>query len=279
MRGARLHRQRVLPMRADVELDAPICTPHRGVEFRRLQPPFDDDVSGGFGVDERCAVRERGSRADHRRHLFDVDLDTIGNVLGLFLRRRDHRSDRLADEPHDIARQHRLADRHVAELVQQRLDRLHACELGGGDDGRALRRHDPLDPTRRDRAPDETNPARRRQVARELAVAGHQCRILETPDRTADPTAMVLGIDGHSAPRFAQITCCRSRVRQRSLRGSSIPLLQTNRSCRAASAVIDHRSRAKTRRGFASAIASISAADNPADRSSASGSMSAGGNE
>jgi hypothetical protein len=43
--------------------------------------------------------------------------------------------------------------------------------------------------------------------------------------------------------------------------------------------VIDHRRRAKTRRGFASAIASIPAADNPADRSSASGSMSAGGNE
>ena len=43
--------------------------------------------------------------------------------------------------------------------------------------------------------------------------------------------------------------------------------------------VIAQRIRANSRRGFASAIASISAADNCADRSSASGSMSAGGNE
>ena len=60
--------------------------------------------------------------------------------------------------------------------------------------------------------------------------------------------------------------------------GTSLHVLRAR--CRPRSVtVIDHRRRAKTRRGFASAIASIPAADNPADRSSASGSMSAGGNE
>src|SRR5262249_30352055 len=59
-----------------------------------------------------------------------------------------------------------------------------------------------------------------------------------------------------------------------------LALIQCAEIClKAPPLVIDHRRPEKTRRGFASAIASISAADNPADRSSANGSMSAGGNE
>ena len=33
-----------------------------------------------------------------------VDLDLIGDVLGLLLARRDHRGDRLADKAHDVRR-------------------------------------------------------------------------------------------------------------------------------------------------------------------------------
>jgi hypothetical protein len=203
MRRARLHRQRVLPVRADIDFDPPLRGRHLRVEPGRLHASFNHHVAGGFGVDEGCAAGERRVGAHRRRQFFDFDLDEIGDVLGLFPPRGHHRRDRLADKPHDVARQHRLADRHIVELVQQGLDRLHRCELGGGDDCRALGRHDPLDPTGGHRAPDEPDPSCRRQVAREPAAAGHQRRILEAPDRTADPTAIVLGIAGHSVPRFA----------------------------------------------------------------------------
>ena len=247
MRCARLDRQRVLSMRADREPDALMRPRHRRVEARGLQAPFDRDVAGGFGMDERGAARERRIRADDCWAWFDFDLDAIGDVLGLFAAGRDHGGDRLADEPYDLARQHRLADRDVIELVQHRPDRLDGCQIGGGEHQRALGCVDPNDPARRHRASHEADPSRGREIACEAAATGDQRRILEASDRAADPaaTAVALGIAGHSVARFA----------------------------------IAQRRRANTRRGFASAIASISAADSPADRSSASGSMSAGGNE
>ena len=192
------------------------------------------------------AVCERGRRAHDRRHLFDFDLNPIGRIFGFFPRRRDHRSDRLADEAHDVARQHRLADRYVIELLQHRPDRLDGGEIGGGDDRRAFWWRNPYDSPRSDRASHEAYPVRRPQIGGETAVARDQRRVLEPPDRAADPApTVVLGMTGHSVPCFA----------------------------------IAQRRRENTRRGFASAIASIPAADNPAERSSASGSMSAGGNE
>src|SRR3979409_979528 len=45
---ARLERQRVLPMRAGVELDPPLRGRHDGIEARRLHAAFDHDVSGRF---------------------------------------------------------------------------------------------------------------------------------------------------------------------------------------------------------------------------------------
>ncbi len=220
---------------------------HRCVEARRLQAPFDRDVAGGFGMDVGGAAPERHIRADDRRACFDFELDAIGDILGLFTARRDYGGDRLADESHDLARQHRLADGHVIKLVQHRPDRFDGCQIGGGDDQRVLGCADPNDPPRRHRASHEADPPRGRQIAGEAAATGDQGRILEASDRAANPapTAVALGIAGHSVPRFA----------------------------------IAQRRRANTRRGFASAITSISAADSPADRSSASGSMSAGGNE
>ena len=182
------------------------------------------------------------ARIDHRRRLLDLDLDLIGDVLGLLPGRRHHGRDRLADEAHDTGRQHRLADRHIVELVQHRPDRLHRRKVGGRDHRRACGRIDPHDPPGRDRAAHEAHPAGRRQVAGEAALAGDQGRVLDPADRAADPAAIAFGMGDHRAR----------------------PL---------------QRSRANTRRGLPSAIASISAADNPAERSSASGSMSAGGNE
>ncbi len=47
------------------------------------------------------AGRQRRARIDHRRRLLDLDLDLIGDVLGLLPGRRHHGRDRLADEAHD----------------------------------------------------------------------------------------------------------------------------------------------------------------------------------
>src|SRR5262249_35688953 len=114
-------------------------------------------------------------------------LNPIGCILGFFPRRRDHRGDRLADEAHDVARQHRLADRHVFELVQHWPDRLDGGEFGGGDDRRALGWRNPYVSPRSDRASHEAYPVRRPQIGGETAVARDQRRVLEPPDRAADP--------------------------------------------------------------------------------------------
>ena len=199
VRGARFHRRSILPVRANVDLD-PLVRAHQfGVEARRFQAPFDHHVAGRLGVDERGAGSQCRLGADDRRHVFDVDLDEIGDVFGLFPARGDDRRERLADESDHILGQHRLADRHVVELVQHRLDRLHRGKVGSRDDRRALGCRDPPDPARGDRAPHKAHPACRRQVAGEAAIAGHQRRILEPPDRAADPavTVILLHIDGH----------------------------------------------------------------------------------
>ena len=197
MRGARLQRQGILPVRSNVDPDTSVRRGRGRVERGGLHPSFDDDIAGRLGMDRRSAGRQRRTRIDDGRHRFDLDLDKIGDVLGLLPRRRDHRRDRLADEAHDILRQHRLADRHVVELVQHRLDRLHRREVGSRNDRRAGRCGNPHDPAGGQRAPDKADPARRRQVAGEPALAGHQGWVLDPPHRAADPAAISFRMDGH----------------------------------------------------------------------------------
>src|SRR5262249_24308883 len=128
--------------------------------------------------------------------------------------------------------------------MQQGLDRFYACELGGGDDGRALGHHDPLDPTGGYRASDEPDPScppppRPRRPGGRRPGAGPR------PPTGADSPGPRLEGPPHP-PSFLAPPAFRSRV-------------------------IDPRRRAKTRRGSAWATASPPAANNPADRSSASG--------
>ena len=113
-----------------------------GSEARRLDATFDHDISSRRVMHQRRAERERAGGADHRRQLFDLDLDQLGDVLGLLAARRHHRRDRLADEPHHVLRQDGLADQHVVELVQHGPDRLDRGEIGGRNDGRTDGRRD-----------------------------------------------------------------------------------------------------------------------------------------
>ena len=92
--------KRILPVRADVDFDPPVRARQLRVEAGRFHPPFDHDVSGRLVMDERSAGSQRRVGVDDRRHVFDLDLHAIGDVLGLLLRRCDHRRDRLADEAH-----------------------------------------------------------------------------------------------------------------------------------------------------------------------------------
>ena len=83
MRRPRLERQRVLPVRSDLDLDQAIRSRHLALESRCLHATFDSDISRCFRVNERRARRERRIGADDRRRLFDLDLDEVGNVLRL----------------------------------------------------------------------------------------------------------------------------------------------------------------------------------------------------
>jgi len=83
--------------------------------------------------------------------------------------------------------QDRLADRLVIELVQHRQDRLHALEIGGGDDRRTRRRFDILNLSRSDRAAHEAQPVGGGEIGGEAALAGDQRRIFNAPNGAADP--------------------------------------------------------------------------------------------
>ena len=85
MRGARLHRQGILPVRAYVDLDPPVRACQFRVEPGRFQPSFDHDVSRRLVMHEPGAGSQRRAGADDRRRIVDFDLDEIGNVFGLLL--------------------------------------------------------------------------------------------------------------------------------------------------------------------------------------------------
>ena len=123
---------------------------------------------------DRRAVGERAARVGHGGERRDLDLDLIGDVLGLLLARCDHGGDQLADKAHHARGEDRLRHRHIVELVQHRLDRLDRRDVGGGDHICAGRHADAVDATRRDRTSHETNPMRRRQVGGEMALPRHQ---------------------------------------------------------------------------------------------------------
>ena len=141
------------------------------IEAGGLYLAFEDDIAGRLGVDLRRAGRQRRERVDHRHGLLDHEIDLVGDVLGLARARRHDGSDRLADKAHDAVGEYRLGDRLVVELVQHRQDRLHAGEIGGGDDERAVRLVDAPQAAGGHRAAHETHPVRRRQVGGEAALS------------------------------------------------------------------------------------------------------------
>ena len=187
VRRARLHRRRVLPVRARLDGDDLVRAVPDRVEAGGLHFAFEDDIAGRLGVHLRRAGGERGERIDHRHGRLDHEIDLLGDVFGVGCARSHDGGDRLADKAHDAVGQDRLADRPVVELVQHRQDFLHALEIGGGDDHRAVRRIDPRDFSRRQRAAHEAHPMRRRQVGGEAALALDQRRVFQPADGAADP--------------------------------------------------------------------------------------------
>src|SRR6185312_4554599 len=131
--------------RARLDLDR-FCgaVPDR-VEVRRLHAAFDNDVSGNAREYVRRAARERVARVDDARAFVDVERDGVGDVFGFFLARGNGGCNRLTGKAHDALGEDGLAYRLVIELVQHRRDLLHAREIGGGDDGRAIGRRDGFD--------------------------------------------------------------------------------------------------------------------------------------
>ncbi len=214
--AARLHRRRVLAVRARVDRDDLVRAAPGGIETFALELAFEDDIARRFGMDLRRAGCERRARVNRGLDLGDIERDLIDNVLGFFLARRDHGGDRLADETHHAVGQNRLRHRLVVELVQHRLDRLHVGEIGRGDDPRVLRRVDLADFAGGDGAAHEAHPVHRLHVSREAAAAGDQRGILQPPDGTADPGhAGALAMSGHFAASCkARRTTARTKSRR-----------------------------------------------------------------
>ena len=214
--GARLHGRRVLPARAHVDLDDFRRAVPGHVEIGRFEFAFQDDIAGGDRMNLRRAGSERVTRVDHRRGLVDCHLNQIGDVFGLFLARRDDCRDRLADKAHLAVGQDRLADRLVIELVQHRQDRLHALEIGGGDDRRVRRRFDVLNLSSGERAAHEAHPVDGGEIGGEAALAGDQRGIFDAPDGAADPFEPgAFGVRGHvTEDSSARRTTARTRSRR-----------------------------------------------------------------
>ncbi len=216
MTGARFHRRGILPARARFDFrDFGRAFPNR-IEVGRFEIALDDDVAGRLGVYLGCAIFERGARIDHRRRLVDDELDQLGDVFGCFLAYPHHGGDRLADEAHDAVGEDRLADRPVIEFMQHRRDFLHAPEIGGGDHHRALRRGDPRDLARRDRATHEAYPMRCGEIGGKAALAGNQRRIFQPPDGAADPfQSAAFGVRRHEVEcSIERRTTARTRSRR-----------------------------------------------------------------
>jgi hypothetical protein len=214
--AARLHRRRVLAVRARVYADNCVRAAPGSIETFALELTFEDDIARRFGMDLRRAGCERCARVNLRRDIGDIERDLIDKVLGFFLARRDHGGKRLADETHHAIGQNWLRHRLVVELVQHRLDRLHVDEIGRADHPRILRRFDLADFAGGGGAAHEAHPVHRLHVSREAAAAGDQRGILQPPDGTADPGhAGTLGMRGHfAASSSARRTTARTKSRR-----------------------------------------------------------------
>ena len=141
----------------------------------------------------------------HNRCCFcKLDIDEVTEILGFLSRVGDNGGHRLADKAHDIARQGRLADRHVIELVQHRPDRLDRGNIRRGQDRGTRWRHDAHDPAGRDRAAHEAHPLGRGQVGGEAPLTGHERGIFEPADGAAHPAAVALRVQRHVVERKVQ---------------------------------------------------------------------------
>ena len=185
--GTRLHRRRVLAVRARFDFDNFMRAIPDHVEVGRFESAFDDDVARRFGVHLGCAAEERRARIDNRGRFRNRKLNQVGDVFRFFLARRHHGGDRFADKPHDAGGQDRLADRLVVELVQHRRDFLHALEIGGSEDHRVLRRANVHDFSSRHRAAHKAHPMRCGEIGGEAPLAGDQRGIFQAANGAADP--------------------------------------------------------------------------------------------
>ncbi len=202
--GARLHRRSVLPARAHVDFDDFRRAIPGRVEIKQFEFAFQDDVAGGDVMNLRRAGSKRVTRVDHRRGLVDRNFDLIGDVLGRCRVCGNHCGDRLADKAHLAVGQDRLADRLVIKLIQHRQDRLHALEIGGGNDRRTRRRFDVLNLSGGDRAAHEAHPVGGGEIGGETALAGDERGIFDTPDGAADPfEPRAFGVRGHVTEDFS----------------------------------------------------------------------------
>ena len=184
MGSARFERRRVLPVRLRSEANAPRRLGQGGIEIRGLELAVDHDISDV--MHGRRVRRQRGARVANSGQFGDLDLDAIRRIFGLRRRRREHRGDRFADETHHLSGEDWLRDREIVVFVQHRPD-WPSAEIGSANDGNPIRCGDVHDPPRRYRAAHEPDEVRGGKIAGEPPAAAHQRRVLEAPDRAADP--------------------------------------------------------------------------------------------
>ena len=166
---------------------------------RAFDPRIDHHVVGRVVAHDRRTIYQRGHRIGHGLEGVDLQNDALGDVLGHFLRCREHHRDRIAEIAHDLAREYRLRDRHIAELVQHRPDRLHLGQIRRGEHHGPFGRFDPQDASRRHRAAHEAGVVLRRQIGGEPSGAAQQNRVFQPADRASDPGRGIAVLHGRAS--------------------------------------------------------------------------------
>jgi hypothetical protein len=101
---ARFERIRYQPVVDDPQADDMRCARKGRIRRRCVaEPSIGHDIAGRARPQLRRIGRGCGIHCDDRRQQFVFDGDALGRVLGLGLAFSQHRSDRVADEPHAAA--------------------------------------------------------------------------------------------------------------------------------------------------------------------------------
>ena len=175
-----------------------------------LQAPLDDDVAGRLGDGRAAAPAASAARASTTAGVSSISTSPGRQCPRPPRGRCDHGGDRFAHEAHHIGRQHRLADRHIIELVQRRWIGLTAARSAAVITVAPSGRIDPHDAPGRHCAAHEAQPAwppGRSPVKRPSPAtrAGSSTRRIARPTHRARCSCIVTLA---SSGRTAAVHCC-----------------------------------------------------------------------